>query len=304
MTAPRRIWVVGGMAWDTVLHVDTYPDRGGYARGSRLVERPGGSAGNVARAVATAGVPCGFATTLGNDAMGRDLNDVLSASGLDPVKVSWVDTPTEHVLVVVDAEGDRTLFGLAHHSAGAGSLDGVALSSEDIVVFVVWEDVFHDSLRQAHRAGCTVIVGIHAILDPEVRADIAFGSRSDLPAGTEVTGHFDRFDRIVLTRGSEGATQFDRDSTVVQPAIPATVVDATGAGDAFLAGYLVMYAHGATDGVAALDAGARWASAAIASESSVPPAWSSVPGLTDLIPDLPQSSSPDADASPTEKEES
>lgn len=295
MTGPRRIWVVGGMAWDTVLHVDSYPERGGYARGSRLIERPGGSAGNVARAVASSGVPCGFATTLGNDAMGRDLNQVLAASGLDTVKVSWVDTPTEHVLVVVDSEGDRTLFGLAHHSGGVGSLDGVALDPGDIVVFVVWEDVFRDSLRQAQRAGCTVFVGIHALLDPEVRADVAFGSRSDLPPGTDVTAHLDRFDRVVLTRGSEGATQFARNSRIDQSAIAATVVDATGAGDAFLAGYLVVYAHGATSGVAALDAGARWASAAIGSESSVPPPWPSVPGLSELIPDFPPSTPTDAD---------
>jgi len=61
--------------------------------------------------------------------------------------------------------------------------------------------------------------------------------------------------------------------TLHQPAFPADVVDTTGAGDAFLAGYLARYARGLTGGAEALEAGARWAARTVAVESSVPPPW-------------------------------
>jgi len=280
----RHVWVVGGIAWDTVLHVQQYPARGGYVRGYRRVERPGGSAGNVAQSLATAGLSVGFATTLGNDEFGRRLHAALQAGQLNDLHVSWADGDTEHVLVVVDDEGDRTIFGLSHRESGSGSLDGVPLRAGDIVVFVVWEEDFLDDLALAAAAGCTTIVGLRALFDPRVaHADVAFGSHADVPDGTDPRRHLDRFDRVVMTHGARGAIQHTREAEIHQAALPATVVDTTGAGDAFLAGYVTLYAHGHTNGIAALLAGALWAAAAVEVDASVPPSWRSVDGLEELL---------------------
>jgi sugar/nucleoside kinase (ribokinase family) len=82
-----------------------------------------------------------------------------------------------------------------------------------------------------------------------------------------------RFERIVITQGEQGAIEYSATGQVHQPAVPTQVVDATGAGDAFLAGYLAAEAKGFNLAAERLNLGARWAAATIATESSVPPSF-------------------------------
>ena len=49
---------------------------------------------------------------------------------------------------------------------------------------------------------------------------------------------------LVLKRGAHGATVITDDGMVTEPALPARLVDATGAGDAFAAGYLAASSFG------------------------------------------------------------
>lgn len=69
-----------------------------------------------------------------------------------------------------------------------------------------------------------------------------------------------------------------RGGVIHQDAFPAKVIDTTGAGDAFTAGYLAGLAKGYADGRKGLEAGARWAALMVTVEASVPPNWSTVPG--------------------------
>jgi ribokinase len=275
-----RLWVVGVMAWDTVLHVDSFPVPGGFTPKLRRLERAGGSAANVAQAVATADLETGFVTVLGRDAVGAQLHQTLRTSELSHLHIRWVDGESNHSLVLVDREGDRTVIALAGDELDSIHLDEVPLDAGDIVVFVVWDTSFLPDLERAIAAGCTTIVGLGALLDDRVRhADIAFGSHVDVPPGTHPSDHLYRFDRIVMTNGADGARQYSAEGVIHQPAYPAEVVDTTGAGDAFLAGYLATYAHGLRGGEEALRNGARWASVMVSMRASVPPPWRTVSGL-------------------------
>ena len=89
---------------------------------------------------------------------------------------------------------------------------------------------------------------------------------------------------LVFTRGPAGAVAYEGGTLTEVPAISVPqVVDTTGAGDAFLAGYLAAYARGLTDGQAGLEAGARWAAAMVELEASIPPPWPSVAGLPQTL---------------------
>lgn len=275
-----RVWVVGAIAWDTVLHVAEFPVPGSFTPKIRRLERPGGSAANVAQAVATSGLESGFVTVLGRDDIGTSLHRTLQESELDHLHIRWVDEESIHVLVLVDGDGDRSIIALAGDGTDSIHLDDVPLRQGDIVVFVVWDESFRADLQRATDLGCVTVVGLAAINDPTVtRADIAFGSHVDIPKTTDPGQHLDRFDRIVMTSGEEGGKQYTQQGVIHQPAFAAAVIDTTGAGDAFLAGYLSVYARGLRDGRLALEAGARWAAAMVGIEASIPPPWESVEGL-------------------------
>lgn len=278
------MWVVGAIAWDTVLHVDTYPAPGGFTRAKRKIERPGGSAANVAQALASSGVEVGFVTVLGSDERGQRLHRTLADSHVAHLAVQWVDGETEHVIVLVHDGGDRTILGLTPDRAAQVDLTDVPLEPEDVVVFVVWDPGYLPALDFAQAVGCTTVVGLGAIEDPRVgHADIAFGSHADIRPDTDLDAVLHRFDRVVMTHGARGARQHDRRHPLSQEAAAAEVVDTTGAGDAFLAGYLTAYARGLEDGRIGLELGSLWAGAMVATEASIPPPWGSVPGLSDRL---------------------
>jgi sugar/nucleoside kinase (ribokinase family) len=75
---------------------------------------------------------------------------------------------------------------------------------------------------------------------------------------------------MVVTDGARGATAYGPTGVVNVSAVPADVVDSTGAGDVFIAG-LIHGLLGQKPIQEALGVGARWAAAAVGSPTSIPP---------------------------------
>ncbi len=270
-------WIVGPVAWDSVVYTDEFLTRGAFTQGRKFIERTGGTGANVARALCTANVETGFVGYLGTDEYGRVLEAELDASGIAKLALTKIDGPTSHVLILVDDSGDRTILGMAADHLDQVSLQGVPLVSGDTVVFVLWRDHFAADLKIAIDAGCQIVVGLDAMNDSRVTGvELAIGSHNDLAAGFDPTAHFDRFKRVVVTQGENGATEYSANGSVHQPAFPTRVVDATGAGDSFLAGYLTAMAKGITGAAQRLELGAKWAAKTVATEASVPPPFSTI----------------------------
>ena len=278
-----RVWIVGPIAWDTVIYIDDFPISGGFAQCKERIDRPGGTAGNVALALASTGVETGFVTYLGNDQFGKDLESLLRNSEIKNLAINKIDGPSSHVLVTIDKSANRTIFGLNKSYLNLVNLDKVDLRPDDIVCFVLWRDYFIESLRKAQQIGCKIVVGIEALADPTVtHADVAVGSLSDFEKEENLEKHLNRFERIVATKGANGAVELSRGKRIYQPSIATKVVDTTGAGDSFLAGYLAAYANG-IHGEVALEIGARWAAMMVSMTASIPPRMADVPGLIELL---------------------
>ena len=280
----KRVWIIGPIAWDTVLYLHEYPSAGGFAQGYKKIERPGGSAGNVAVGLATTGVETGFVCYLGNDEIGKKLEDLLNSSKIKNLEITRVDGPSSHVLVTIDQSGDRTIFGLNESYLSQVNLDKVLLQPEDIVCFVLWRPYFLESLKKAQAVGCTTILGVEALHDPMVtHADVVIGSRAEFKNDNDLVPFLDRFPTIIVTDGENGARRLTQEGIKFQPAFPAETIDTTGAGDSFLAGYLAAYAHGHTDGTHAMEVGARWAALMVTLPVSIPPDFSLLSGSKTLL---------------------
>lgn len=275
---------MGPVAWDTILFFDKFPIAGKSQGAKRTVDRVGGSAGNIAQALASTGVETGFVTVLGEDDIGIVLYDSLVSSGIKHFDIIKKKGASGKCLVFVDDEGERTIVGYGDHILPMINLQSTPITEDDIVVFPNWIDEYIPDLKRANDVGCMTIVGISAITNPDnPGADIAIGSLSDFHTEINPREYLDRFSRIVYTRGVNGADQYEKDEVHHQEAFPATAIDTTGGGDAFLAGYLSGLAKGFCDGKQGMEAGARWAALMVSVEASVPPKWSEVKGSEHLF---------------------
>jgi len=231
--------------------------------------RIGGAESNVAIALARLGVPSGWVSWLGNDALGDLVLSRLRAEGVDTCQVRRIDAPTG--LYVRERLPNQTRV-YYHRNGSAASmmgpmafdpeyLDGAsylhlsgitAAISQAGQAFVSWvisegrrRDVrisfdvnFRTRLWEADRARDFV-----ESLLPEV--DVLFVGSDEADAlwgesGRDLVSELRRGgpSEVILKLGADGSLGcFDGDWQS-RPAIDVEVVDSVGAGDAFAAGYL------------------------------------------------------------------
>ncbi len=282
--ARKRVWIVGTVSWDTVVYVNDFPTAGGFAQSTNRLERLGGSAANIAQGLASADVETGLVTFLGNDDLGERITNLLAASQIKHLEILKVNDNSSHALVVVDRNGDRTVFALSNNYLSKLSLADIGLQKSDIVVFALWRPVFMESLKFAQALGCYTVVGLEALTDPQApTANLALGSASELASDNDISSFLDRFDRIVVTSGASGADLYSASQYLHQPALSAEVVDTTGAGDSFFAGFLAALARGDVIGNIGMKAGALWSADMVSQYRSIPPNGNDVVGLLHVL---------------------
>lgn len=265
-----RVLVFGPISLDTVVEIDAFPENGGFVQSLRRLERVGGAGLNIAAAVASAAIPTRFFSYVGDDKIGTYLKNQVEVLGLDAKDVQTISGPSLHAVITVDQSGERTVIALEKNRFADMAID-VEFFAEDIVVFPVWRDFYLDYLEKARRSGARTVVGLNAQANKSVHADLIIGSEKDIPEF-----EFDRlrFSSALVTRGKKGVSVYEGELESALPSKSVTVIDATGAGDSFLAGVLVGLAKN-VDLRTAAGIGVEWASSAIQQKGSIPPKWRS-----------------------------
>jgi len=266
-----RIWIIGPIAWDTVLYINAIPESGGFTHAREHAERAGGQALNIATALANSGFDVGISGYVGNDALGKELLWVISQGKISASDVQEFPYPTPHVVVLVDQNGDRTMIGMEKSYFGEIKLNIDLIKGNDLVVWPIWRTGMKNDFTLVKEKGCKTIVGLGA-LNEEIEADIAVGSQWELPKEFNPGHYLAKFPRIIATDNEKGSREYSATGYVYQPALQAKVVDTTGAGDAFVCGIIKSFVEGksAPD---ALAIAAKWSAKTVESNSSVPTAW-------------------------------
>ncbi len=256
----------------------------------------GGSAANVAAWLVVAGVPTTFVGCVGDDELGRHAVAELAAAGVQPAVAVAPGRATGMCIVLVDADGERTMV----PAAGAnGALTEAMLPARLFApgthLHLSGYSLLDDGSRAAARAvlGRAAGAGCGVSVDASSAAPLrAVGPErflSWLPPGTlllanlaeavvlsgqaEATGAAlalgARCGEAVVKRGPAGAVWSDGRAVLAVEAGAVELVDTTGAGDAFAAGLLAARLGGA-DVTASLRAGATLAARAIAEVGARP----------------------------------
>lgn len=263
MTAPMIVAAVGVHVLDThVLGIESIP----AGSEGQLVETirmsPAGTAGGTAVVLSRLGATVRSYGAVGTDAVGDTLLALLAREGVDVTGLVRKDgQPTSASVLPVRPNGDRP----AWHCIGANGaltlddlpedlLDGVTHLHLGGPEFLGGEAA-GELLARARAAGVTTSVDVLAPGDPDMLAWIAAAlPHTDhlLPNDEQVLGFTGAATLaegaqallargvgcVAVTQGARGALVATAEGVSEVPALPVTVVDTTGCGDAFSAGYL------------------------------------------------------------------
>ncbi|NCX17424.1 MAG: adenosine kinase [Acidimicrobiia bacterium] len=235
----------------------------------------GGSVANTSHGLASLGGRAGFIGKIADDDLGRTFTSDLTEAG-----VSFFPAPKDHGLptgrcvIVVTPDGQRTM----NTYLGAGAVLHPGDVSREAVQTAEWvflegylfdkddaKEAFRVAAHYAHAAGRKVALTLSdsfcvqrhhadfvALVNDEV--DLLFANEHELTTlyGTDdfsaAVGKLRECCPLaVVTRSRRGSAVVTPDAFIEVPALPVDpIVDATGAGDMYAAGFLYGITHGKT----------------------------------------------------------
>jgi len=249
--------VLGSASTDYTVLVDRHPLPGETLLGDELVVATGGKGANQALAAARSGAMPVFLGAVGDDDGGRSMLDALGAGGVDVSSVAVVDdAPTGIALITVSRDGENTIVVAAGANArvnaheveaairAIGGPTTVLLAQLEIPLAAVVE-----AASIIEQLGGRTVLNLSpsrqipdallALCDPlvvnEAEAHDLTGLAVDSVDGAVAAAAalLDRCRSVIITLGGEGAVFASPVESGHLPAPTVTVVDTTGAGDAF-----------------------------------------------------------------------
>ncbi|MGC2409481.1 MAG: adenosine kinase [Methyloceanibacter sp.] len=238
------------------------------------IERSGGSAANTIAGLASFGAKCGFIGRVAADQFGGIFrHDIRSLGVTYETPPSQDGAPTARCLIFVTPDGERTMntFLGASVNFAAPDIDASLIEAAKIVYLEGYlfdrEDAkaaFREAARLARQFGAKVALTLSdAFCVDRHRADfqvliregtdIVFANEKEITTLYEVNSFAEAADAAlqdcelaVLTRSEAGSVIVAKGETIlIEPEPIRKVVDVTGAGDLYAAGFLYGLTRGA-----------------------------------------------------------
>jgi ribokinase len=256
---------IGHVLMDIRIFVGEFPKADEEAKTDRLSLGGGGSAANVAVGASRLGVKSGFIGSIGFDTFGRVLLEELEHEGVDVAHVK-VDTSTSSGLTVIaiNNKGQVIMFGYTGASDKLFPSDlnkEYISSSEHVHITGLSFDTALAAAKIAKKANVTVSfdpgrlmskMGLKRLLPLLHYVDQILLNQEE---ARELTGVIELEKAakaiiksgpkmVIIKRGPDGVFAMNHSKSFSVPAYPVKVVDTTGAGDAFSAGFITAQLEG------------------------------------------------------------
>lgn len=249
-----KIGVLGSINMDIVYQVQTAPLKGQTVFGSTYDVLPGGKGANQAVMMSALGMDVAFLGAIGPDGFGQMAMTAFVDKGIATSDVVSVKEPTgiavieltqndNSIVVIPGANLSLTKEDVDRFFQIHDKLDGVVAQLETNLATVEY------FLQVAHQKQIRTILNpapaqaitpawmefVDLLIPNEHEAAMIFG---DIERN-ELVGLYPQ--RLIITLGDQGAMYHDGQTVVNVPAKTINVVDTTGAGDSFVAGFVKKY---------------------------------------------------------------
>jgi fructokinase len=234
-------------------------------------ESSGGSVANSCAVAAALGARVAYLGKVADDALGGVFRSEISAAGVHFPSVPLADgAPTARCLILVTPDGQRTMNTYLGACVAFGEADvDAALIGESAVLYLegylfdppAAQAAFRAAARAARQAGRQVALSLSdafcvdrhraAFVDFLQEVDILFANEAEVCSLYEANDFADAAEGArkdvsiaALTQSEAGSLILRGAETVRVAAEPTKLVDSTGAGDAYAAGFLTAYTAG------------------------------------------------------------
>lgn len=249
---------IGALNYDKLYMVDNIAGGGDEELAHSVTEAPGGSAANTIAALSRLGISTGFIGTVGTDKEGDFILDHMKQEGVDTSAIKKIRGATGTVIGFVDSKGERALY------AYPGVNNALEISEKQVeyahsAKYLHLSSFAGDKPLEAQKKLLKTLEGQRISFAPGMlyaekmqnirplieESSILFlnmketqqltklnyrdGAKKLLKIGAQT---------VAITLGSEGCYVAKEERTHRVKAYPTKVVDTTGAGDAFAAGFL------------------------------------------------------------------
>lgn len=234
--------VLGSVNLDLIVQVQNLPKAGETVTGGAYTALPGGKGANVAVAAKRLGAETEIMAAVGDDDYAAQALVNLEKEGVYLDAVRRVDAHTGLAFITVSDDGENQIAVASGANAAYAPQDVPKLCSDVLITQFEIPTATIEGALQGYNGFVTVNAspvrtGVDAILK---RADLIIVNEGE-------AAQYDLDDHkglVAVTLGAKGAKLY-RDGKLVASATPPaiTVVDTTGAGDAFAAGLTVALAE-------------------------------------------------------------
>lgn len=272
----RKCLVIGDINIDFAIHSHQYPVEGGEAHAEQADFRLGGSGCITALCLHLLGQPAALAANMGEDVFAQFAGEHICTSGLDDSLVRKLpEEQTGFFMILVTPGGQRTMFG--NRGANAVPVDAEKLisrlpefghlhvsgysilgSAQFEAVSRVMAAAKSSGLTVSFDPGvCTSEQAAEKVLGLLKNVDYFLPSQDELALLVRDMEFAEQIETlielgckaVVLKQGKEGAHYFEAGFSASAPVVKDTekpIIDTTGAGDCFNAGFLNAFLNGST----------------------------------------------------------